>query len=103
MKRLRFAAMSGLALTLASCGNSSPFEDSSIPSYIKSACWDAPDATIQIAIDEVQAARDQGYSKSEIRDWEIDSCLAVTGTDNPSLVNYCNECLGDIVDYYWYH
>ncbi|MBS3088739.1 hypothetical protein J4402_03070 [Candidatus Pacearchaeota archaeon] len=102
MKKSRFAA-AGLALALSGCGNSFPFEDSSIPGYIKSACWDAPDATIQLAIDEVREARDQGYSYSDIREWEIDSCLAVTGTDEPVLVNYCNECLGDIVDYYWYH
>ena len=100
MKKSRFAT-TGLALVLAGCGVS-PFSDSSsIPDYIKDSCWDVPDETIQIAIDEVQAARDRGYSKSDVRDWEINSCLAVTGTGNPSLVNYCNECLGNIVDYYW--
>ena len=105
MKTPRFAAATGLVLALAGCGAPETYTftepESSFPRYVKEACWDFPDETIQIAVDEVREAKSQGYSKSEIKNWEIDSCLAVADTRKSKLVDFCNNCLGRIVDYSW--
>jgi hypothetical protein len=95
-----------LALMLCGCwaSLSEGWLGGGIPSYIRSVCPGVSDSVLQLAVDEVQTFRAQGYSRAEILDAETQSCVygfgLVAGAGSQDLAQeMCSECMSAVVDY----